>query len=46
MPRALLVDDDPASIGALAELIQHEGFVTATATDANGNTSEFSTATR
>ncbi len=32
MPRALLVDDDPSSLGALAELIQHEGFATTTAT--------------
>jgi len=32
MPRALLVDDDPASLGALAELIQLEGFATTTAT--------------
>jgi len=31
MPRALLVDDDPASLGALAELIDLEGFETATA---------------
>jgi two-component system response regulator AtoC len=32
MPRALLVDDDPASLRALAELIEHEGFATSTAT--------------
>jgi DNA-binding NtrC family response regulator len=32
MPRALLVDDEASSLGALAELIEREGFTTATAT--------------
>jgi len=31
MPRALLVDDDPISLAALAELIEHEGFAATTA---------------
>jgi DNA-binding NtrC family response regulator len=32
MPRALLVDDEPGSLSALAELIEHEGFDVTTAT--------------
>jgi DNA-binding NtrC family response regulator len=32
MPRALIVDDEPRSLAALAELIDREGFTTATAT--------------
>src|SRR5262249_54414298 len=31
MPRALLVDDDPTALAALAELIEREGLTTATA---------------
>jgi DNA-binding NtrC family response regulator len=30
MPRALLVDDEPRSLAALAELLEHDGFATAT----------------
>ena len=32
MPHALLVDDDPAAVESLAELVQHEGFTTSTGT--------------
>jgi DNA-binding NtrC family response regulator len=32
MPHALVVDDDASSLAAMAELIAHEGFTTATAT--------------
>jgi DNA-binding NtrC family response regulator len=32
MPHALLIDDDPSGLGALAELIEHEGFAVTTAT--------------
>src|SRR5579862_3226401 len=32
MPRALIVDDEPRSLAALAELIDREGFATASAT--------------
>src|SRR5262252_8305912 len=31
MPHALLVDDDPGSVHSLAELVEREGFSTATA---------------
>jgi DNA-binding response OmpR family regulator len=41
MPKALIVEDDPTSLSALAELVQQEGFAIDTARTARDARSRF-----